>query len=234
MFVNLPTLMRYKTLPESVGSWCLDSGGFATLKTHGRWQTSAKQYSLHVERFADEIGGLEWAAPMDWMCEPTVVKRTGLSVTEHQRRTIQSFLFLQDRIGDLVTPVLQGWRFPDYFRHMEMYEQAGVDLASQKVIGLGSVCRRNQTSEIVRIIKSLHDEGLRLHAFGVKGDALVVAKEYLVSADSMAWSFQARYAPPLRGCTTHKNCANCAKYAIRWRNNLLGRLGEDKNGHRGS
>jgi hypothetical protein len=45
----------------------------------------------------------------------------------------------------------------------------------------------------------------------------------LASADSLAWSFQARRAAPLPGCS-HANCANCLRYAAAWRERALGRL----------
>jgi hypothetical protein len=38
--------------------------------------------------------------------------------------------------------------------------------------------------------------------------------------DSMAWSLGARFNPPLRG-HTHKNCANCLEYALRWRAKVI-------------
>ena len=42
----------------------------------------------------------------------------------------------------------------------------------------------------------------------------------LASADSMAWSFDARRTDPLPG-HTHKSCANCLEYALRWREHAL-------------
>ncbi len=45
---------------------------------------------------------------------------------------------------------------------------------------------------------------------------------YLESADSMAWSFSARRAPPLPG-HSHKDCANCLEYALRWYEKLIAR-----------
>lgn len=109
MFVNHTVLRRYKTLPEALSPWVFDSGGFATLATHGKWTTNVKSYSYRVERMANEVGNLVWAAPMDWMCESGVVKKTGLSIPEHQRRTVESYKWLHDRLGDRVAPVLQGW-----------------------------------------------------------------------------------------------------------------------------
>ena len=37
----------------------------------------------------------------------------------------------------------------------------------------------------------------------------------------MAWSYAARRAPALPGCTGHLNCANCLTYAARWRDRVL-------------
>jgi hypothetical protein len=39
------------------------------------------------------------------------------------------------------------------------------------------------------------------------------------SADSMAWSFEARRERPFPG-HTHKNCANCLDYALAWADEL--------------
>jgi hypothetical protein len=45
----------------------------------------------------------------------------------------------------------------------------------------------------------------------------------LASADSLAWSYDARRAAPLPG-RPHKSCANCAEYAECWRDDLIDRL----------
>jgi hypothetical protein len=37
----------------------------------------------------------------------------------------------------------------------------------------------------------------------------------------MAWSYAARRAPALPGCTGHRNCANCLAYATAWRARIL-------------
>jgi hypothetical protein len=33
--------------------------------------------------YAERIGRMDFAAPQEWMCEPVMIKRTGLSVHEH-------------------------------------------------------------------------------------------------------------------------------------------------------
>jgi hypothetical protein len=66
--------------------------------------------------------------------------------------------------------------------------------------------------------------GIRLHGFGVKTGGLHLYGHHLASADSMAWSYTARRLPPLPGCTSHANCANCFTYATHWRARILSRL----------
>jgi hypothetical protein len=80
------------------------------------------------------------------MCEPDVRARTGLSVEEHQRRTIASVLELRALAPEIAwAPLLQSWTDGDYWRHAEQYERAGVDLRREARVGLGSVCRRQST-----------------------------------------------------------------------------------------
>ena len=67
---------------------------------------------------------------MDWMCEESVLRKTGLTVEgHHQRRTMENFLELKSKAPELpIVPVLQGWTIGDYWRHVEQYGRAGVDL----------------------------------------------------------------------------------------------------------
>jgi hypothetical protein len=85
------------------------------------------------------------------------------------------------------------------------------------------VCRRQSTAEIAVIVTELDRRGLKLHGFGVKTGGLHLYGHLLTSADSMAWSYAARRALALPGCTRHKNCANCLTYATRWRAGVLSR-----------
>jgi hypothetical protein len=182
-----------------------------------------------VRLFRDEIGRLEWVAPQDYMCESHVLAKTGMPISEHQRLTVLNFVRLRDLLGPLVVPVLQGWTVDDYLRCWELYYRAGVDLEWEDTIGVGSVCRRQDTAEAGRIFRTLAAQLLptSLHGFGVKADGLHAYGDCLQSADSMAWSYTARRSPPLSGCT-HRNCANCLRYALRWRSNVVERLGQER------
>lgn len=214
LFVSVRVLGKRKGLPRATAPWALDSGGFTELsRPPHRWVTSESEYVAQVRRLV-AIGRLAWVAPQDWMCEPFIVAKTGLSVAEHQRRTVESFLSLRDQLGPLVIPVLQGYGPREYDRCVELYQREGVDLEAETVVGVGSVCRRSGTLEAARLLRYIADHGLRLHGFGIKGDTYHACAEVLASADSMAWSYAAR----IEG----RN-GNSPDEAMAWRRRLLAR-----------
>ena len=221
LFVSRRRLKDRRTFPRATVPWALDSGGFTELSMFGAWNTSPREYVADVIRFSDEVGTLQWAAPQDWMCEPAILAQTGLTVRAHQIRTVENYQALRDLAPDLpIIPVLQGWEYGDYLCHLDDYYNAGIDLRMIPVVGVGSICRRQQTSQAAGIITTLRALGIRLHGFGVKQGGLARYQLALESADSLAWSYAARRGKPLEGCT-HTNCANCLKYALRWRASLL-------------
>src|SRR5438093_13421298 len=116
---------------------------------HGRWTITVERYIAEVRRYVECIGNLQWAAAMDYMVEPSILRKTGLTVKEHQRRTIENYLELRAKAPDLPwVPVLQGWSIVEYWEHEEAYRKAGVDLAALPLVGVGSVCRRQGTTGI--------------------------------------------------------------------------------------
>ncbi len=80
----------------------------------------------------------------------------------------------------------------------------------------GSTCPRSITCPTCM-------RGVHLHAFGVKSTGLRHFALPLVSADSLAWSLDARHSSPLPG-HRHRSCANCLTYALAWRDRLIRRL----------
>lgn len=204
---------------RSTHRWALDSGGFTELAKHGRWTISAARYAEEVNYWSTQIGSLDWAAPQDWMCEPSMVAKTGKTVAEHQELTIANYLELADFGGPFI-PVLQGWEHDDYLSHAEQYAAAGIDLATFDTVGVGSVCRRGQDDEIVAILSALAGLGIRCHGFGVRSRAYRRCRPFIASADSMAWSMNARRNPPMEGCA-HGTCSSCPRWALRWRERML-------------
>lgn len=164
---------------------------------------------------------MQWASPQDWMCEDDCLAKTGLSVADHQRLTIESVLELRSiDSGTLWIPVLQGKTADDYIEHAAAYERAGFNLCDEPVVGLGSVSRRQNDDEIVAVVRTIAELGIRMHGFGVKRSGVRRLASLLESADSMAWSYRARRSEPLPSCT-HASCSNCPVFAKQWTDELL-------------
>jgi hypothetical protein len=236
LFICDRRLKTYKTLPHAAAPWALDSGGFTELQQYGAWTVTPAEYVARVRRYRDEIGGLRWAAPQDWMCEPIVINGgiangqrfvgTRLSVEEHQRRTVLNYAELVRLAPDLdLIPVVQGDDENSYLRCVDLYSSLiGLDLTTMPLVGLGSICRRQATREAGQIIAALHARGVtRLHGFGFKTLGLLRYGHLLTSADSLAWSLDARKrGKSMPGhLPRHKNCANCLDYALSWRTKVL-------------
>lgn len=193
-FVSVNRLRRRKKA-VGAGAWIMDSGAFTELSQHGCYRHSVEQYAAEINRWAHDPA-LVAAVAQDYMCEPFIIEKTGLSVEEHQRLTIERYDALVALVDPRVyiMPVLQGYSVADYLRHIEMY---GDRLKHGAYVGVGSICKRNTDigaiEEILTAIKRKRPD-LRLHGFGLKTTALSswVVQECLHSADSMAWSFAAR------------------------------------------
>lgn len=223
LFLSRRRLARQKSHPVALGFWALDSGGFTELDLHGCWTVPPEVYVEEVRVYSGRLGRMSWAATQDWMCEDKILKKTGLTVQEHQRRTVASYLRLRQLAPEIPwSPAVQGWSVADYVQCVRMYEAEGVDLRTVRLVGVGSVCRRQHTDEAVEIFKTLHSHGLRLHGFGLKLTGLRKAAQYLRSADSLAWSYGARRAKTrLPGCKHRGACGNCMAYALSWRDKVL-------------
>jgi hypothetical protein len=235
LFISAHTLADYRRggdhFPKGMARYAIDSGGFTELRDRGGWTIDADTYGGMILRFMDDIGRPpDFVSPQDWMCEPWILDKTGLTVRDHQELTTENLLYLRAEFPWVPwIPVLQGWSLDDYLRHADDYATAGVDLAAEPLVGLGSVCRRQSTSEIGAIVGTFHARGLRLHGFGVKISGLRHYGHMLASADSMAWSSRARMENVrLDGCGHRGPCNNCRRYALLWRQKVLAALDAPK------
>jgi hypothetical protein len=253
LFVSRVRLAERKSaFPKALHPYCIDSGGFSELQKHGRWTVTAAEYVAEIRRYLSELGPelCKWVAPMDYMCEKIVIEGgmaprgvrfhgtralRGLkpgdpeqdltaAVRIHQRLTVDNLIELRTLAPEIkFIPVVQGNLFDDYVVCEQMYLDAGIDLAAEPVVGLGSVCRRQVTDEIKQIVGYFAGKGYRLHGFGVKTLGLESYAGSLVSADSMAWSYTAREEDIQLPGHTHKNCANCADWAVQWHDDIIQR-----------
>src|SRR5262249_17395880 len=159
----------------------------------GGYRHGPEEYAAEIARLAAINPGLKVAVSQDWMCEPHMLARTGLTVEDHQRLTIERYeallSFMPSRVS--LMPGFQGYSIKGYLDHVDMY---GDRLRPGMYVGVGSVCKRNvdmrQIEAILVAIKRKRPD-LRLHGFGLKTTALAsgVVRDRLHSADSMSWSF---------------------------------------------
>lgn len=191
-FISVNRLVSRRT-HFAVNNWIMDSGAFTEITKHGRFRTSPEEYAKLIDRWR-WCGGMEMAVAQDYMCEPFVIEKTGLSVVEHQRLTIERYDALRACTEAPLLPVLQGFKPREYREHLAAY---GNRLTTGMRVGVGSVCKRNghpaMIEHILRGIKADRPD-LRLHGFGLKLTALhrPEIRRLLYSADSMAWSLNAR------------------------------------------
>jgi hypothetical protein len=227
-------LAARKTFPRATRPWLLDSGAFSKLSEDredggpARWDITPQQFVRDVRRVCAEIGSPDAIGPMDWMCEPPMLARTGLTVEEHQRRSVISYLELM-WIDDTLPwmPPLQGRADlgpDDHLRCADMYEQYGIDLTKVSLVGVGSVCRLGATRQIVDLFAALHvafDGRVPLHGFGMKASGLMTVAPGVRSADSQAGSRNGRHAGPCLHGLNHISEANCPTFMAEWYADVL-------------
>lgn len=191
-FISVNRLVKRKSFFE-VNEWIMDSGAFSQIYNKGE-HMPVDEYAAFINRFAT-CGKLIAAVTQDFMCEAFILKKTGLTVLEHQQKTIERYVQLKEKTNVYIMPVLQGYKPEEYLHHIDMY---GDLLEKGMYVGVGSVCKRNSKPlEVLEVFESIKNKrpDLKLHGFGLKRTALMNhrIKELLHSSDSMAWSFAARY-----------------------------------------
>lgn len=196
VFVSVSTLIGPKGRKSKFTDqpWIMDSGAFTTIAKHGGYPEPVEVYAEMIRKWA--APNLITAVAQDYMCEPAMLAKTGLTIAEHQRLTIERYdaLVALDTGGIAIMPVLQGYAPPDYGAHVLAY---GSRLAKGAYVGVGSVCKRNgNPGAVLAVLEAILDArpDLRLHGFGLKTTSLSVKaiRDCLESADSMAWSYSAR------------------------------------------
>jgi hypothetical protein len=231
LFVSYLRLRRRKSAyPPARVRFAIDSGAFTVHDRLGGWEAAGitpQRFAGDIRRLIAELGAPAFVSIQDLMCEPWILEKTGLTIEEHQERTVQSYLTLKEIAPDVPwLPVLQGWEVGDYLDCLALYRANGVGREPGEYFGLGSVCRRQGTAEAAHIVARLGREGIRLHLFGFKRDGLekVGNMGHVASSDSMAWSFRGRMAGGPCPLTGNASCADCLHFALDWHEETLTKL----------
>lgn len=167
------------------GQVIIDSGGFNVLAN------GHDSFPWSVHEYHDWLGSLDtdfdWAACMDYACERRFDDR--LSKEERMQKTLENTIthFNLDP-SYRVLPVLQGRTLDDYLTFYDWLTDHGIPT---EYVGLGTVCRQSNTTEIIEIERGLraNTDIEKLHGFGVKINAFKFGVCF-ESADSNAWNVE--------------------------------------------
>ncbi len=216
-------------LPRSLYRIGIDSAGYTSLRKTGALSFTVEDYLRAVE-----LHDADYFFTIDYMCEPEVLKKTGLTVRDHQARTTANTMEIIDKrksyaITGTFAPVVQGWTVEDYLAHIDELKSAGA-LKYATMLGIGTLCCRTREDDILRIIHAIRAAvPMKLHGFGVKLTALQyrLACDALFSVDSHSWAKTGwRRADEIRAqcakasACKYKNCVNCATTIRVWMNRI--------------
>jgi hypothetical protein len=82
--------LRRRKSDFAVKDWVMDSGAFTELFRFGHYRHSVQEYAQCIKRWRT-CGNLLAAVAQDMMCEQVILERTGLTIADHQRLTIERY-----------------------------------------------------------------------------------------------------------------------------------------------
>ena len=139
-FISVHRLRILKEGHRGATRWIMDSGAFTTIAAHGGYPEEPEVYAAEIRRWANNPGLLA-AVSQDYMCESVMLARTGLTIADHQRLTIERYdaIKASGTAGVYLMPVLQGYPLADYVGHIR--QQTASRLKRRAWVGVGSVCK---------------------------------------------------------------------------------------------
>ncbi len=152
----------------------LDSGGFSLLNKYGDYPYSIKEYVEWIKKTNEANDGkVILAATRDYPCEPEIARKIGLmSNLDRIKRTVEQTkkCMKHDISPARWMPVLQGYSCQEYLTCYQMFYDAEILM---DYIAIGSMCKRNDVSEIQKIIKRIkHGYSGKIHLFGLARNAI--------------------------------------------------------------
>lgn len=80
----------------------VDSGAFTELNLHGKYRESVGQYAQRLyDLYRRGIVRIVGAVAQDYMCEPFILAKTGMTIEDHQRLTIERYDELRRELSAL-------------------------------------------------------------------------------------------------------------------------------------
>jgi hypothetical protein len=192
-------------------SVALDSAGFVAMKLHGGYRWTVAEYVALAAAHP-----WAWWSQMDLCCEPEIAG-DAVTVAARVEGTVQLLRACREeaagKCGEPM-PILQGWGPDDYRRCGDGFD-AVLSGVWPDLVGLGSVCRRKLGGpaglwSILANVDRWLPPRVKLHLFGVKGDALPELRQNprIASTDSCAWDLATR-KQVIAGRKKHMQATGC-------------------------
>lgn len=241
LFVSYSSLKDTVNFHPALQRWGGDSSAFTCVYNYGCFPFEPPAYAGTMERAQREIGMLDFACVMDWMCEDFVMARTGpwasrdTAVRTHQERTVNSYIELLSIAPGVPWAVtLQGYTRDEYMRCLDMYVDRGIDPRAASRVVMGSMCKRKNTVVAANILIEFEAMGLPVHALGFASEGFARIRGLVTSGDSQACGDGARHSWYIHpGCQHGKreyrerlgrtewgNCASCMTWYGWWGDNV--------------
>jgi hypothetical protein len=184
-------------IPPHIHHVAADSGGFVATKIWGDYRYNLTQYANWLSTFNPD-----WAAMMDYCCEPEITGQNDGIIRQRQDRTTANAWEAWWRYQDVEwawVPTIQGWNVQDYIHHANElkpliyamrrhYRQIGNPYFR---VGIGTLCNRANSEMIQQVVKAVRWTlgDVPLHLWGVKLKAVhpKLAAQGVVSVDSAAY-----------------------------------------------
>lgn len=207
--------------------WCLDSAGFVACSTWGKQGKQPGMAGVYPWTYQD-YAGLVMDMKPTWWSSPDLACEPALASNEEERiyriratatlleGMLQTVFWIQEELSKTMSaravanmikppcPILQGFTVDEYLLSLELTEQVWRRwepwVAPPRLIGIGSVCRRDLHHPkhglyaLLRGLDGRLPEGSSAHLFGVKGAALDQLRDipWVASCDSMAFDVASR------------------------------------------
>jgi len=203
---------------RGLASLSLDSAGFSAMVAYGGYPWTVDDYLDLAAAYP-----FRWWASLDYCVEQEIASDRE-EVLDRLSRTIRANHdcrrgAIERGIDATFMPVIQGRAPQDYER---CAEALGYAIECAGLVGVGSMCRRpiHGSEGLVAVVDHLDrilPKAVRLHLFGVKGDAIPYLKDFahrIASLDSQAYGVSARTAARRDGLS--KSDAFVADHMEHW------------------
>lgn len=167
--------LKKPSIPPQITDTGADCGGFVASRIWGEYRYDLTMYEARLRTWSPQ-----WAATMDYCCEPELCEVTRERQAKTTANAREAWLKFKSASWAWV-PTIQGWTPDDYRRHahelLGLIEEMRIYYADNSAwrVGIGTLCRRADVVTVQAIIDAVCEvlpPDITIHLWGIKLDAL--------------------------------------------------------------